>query len=103
MNQEIKDFNNLRLLVNKSDQHLLIYFYLPGKKNQTYINNLMASVNKFGNRRTKLYISEITKFPGMKQDVPVTSLYKGGYKLIQLNGHVDKVIIDASLKRFVPK
>lgn len=98
---EIKDFDNLRLLVNKSDQYLVIYFYPKNEKNQEHINNLISSVRSHGKRITKLYISETTIFPGLKQNHPSTCIYKNGYKLIHLYGHVSKAIIDTSLQRFV--
>jgi hypothetical protein len=98
---EIKDFNNLRLLVNKSDQYLVIYFYPPNEKNQDYINSLINSIRSYGKRMTKLYISETTNFPGLKQTHQSICIYKNGYKLIHFYGNVGKPIIDASLQRFI--
>ena len=101
MYTELKNFDNLKLLVNKSDQYLVIYFYPQTEKNQDYINNLVNSVRTYGKRMTKLYITETSSFPGLKQSHPSTCIYKNGYKLIHFYGHVNKTIIDSSLKRFV--
>lgn len=100
---EIKDFDNLRLLVNKSDQYLVIYFYPANSKNQDYLNDLISSVRTYGKRMTKLYISDTCNFPGLQQCHPSTCIYKNGYKLIQFYGHVSKNIIDVSLQRFIGK
>jgi hypothetical protein len=98
---EIKDFSSLNLLVNKSDQFLMIYFYKTNNCNQTYIDQLNRSIRNYGKRQLKLYICDVGKFPGMNQDEPNTCIYKNGFKLVHFYGHVSQKIIDTSIQRFV--
>jgi hypothetical protein len=101
MNQvtEIKDFNSLNLLVNKSDQYLMIYFY--NLKTNNYIDQLNRSIRTYGKRQLKLYTCDVSKFPGMNQNEPNTCIYKNGFKLVHFYGHVSQKIIDTSIQRFI--
>lgn len=100
---EIRDFQQLRGIINKSGNAKLLVYYYCGidQKNQEYINTILSSIRKYGKRATKLYICDLCLYPGMNQESQSLCLYTEGHKLFQLNGTPSQKIIDESLIRYV--
>jgi len=97
---EITDFNNLRLLVSKSKDHLLIYYYLPNQKNEEYLIKINRAIRR-SKRRIKVYTCMVTKYPGINQKKPSVALYYNGRRFTQIYAEVDQSILDLIVKRFV--
>lgn len=97
---EIKDFQQLRGIINKSANAKILVYYYCTQKNQEYINTLLRSIRKYGKRATKLYLCDLCLYPGMNQESQSVCLYSDGRKLFQLNGEPKQKIIDESLIRY---
>lgn len=98
---EIRDFQQLKGIINKSQNVKQLVYYYCKDANQDCINQLVKSVRKYGKRTTKLYICNLCLYPGMNQETQSVCLYSEGHKLFQLNGNPGQKIIDEIMSRYI--
>jgi hypothetical protein len=98
---EIKDFQQLKGIINKATNVKLLIYYYCESKDTDLINQLIRSIRKYGKRTTQFIICNLTIYPGMNQSTQSICMYSDGRKLFQLNGNPNKKIIDECLIRYV--